>query len=93
LWNYSPEEVYVYSGDPVIKYSDIQDGWPGEGNIDENPRFVAPYEGNFRLKENSPCIDTGDPTFEVPLGGGSRIDMGAYEYWHGWNTAKGMPTR
>ena len=69
----------------VVAWSNIEDGWPGEGNIDENPRFMAPYEGNFHLKSNSPCIDTGDPTFEVPPGGGSRIDMGAFEYWQGWN--------
>ena len=85
FWANHPEEIYNSYSNPTVVYSNIQDGWPGEGNIDENPRFMAPYEGNFHLKSNSPCIDTGDPTFEVPLGGGPRIDMGVYEYWHGWN--------
>ena len=88
LWNDGNEEISVFFGNPVVTYSDIEGGWPGEGNIDENPRFVAPFDGNFHLKSISPCIDAGDPTFEVPLGGGSRIDMGAYEYWFGWNILK-----
>ena len=88
LWNNGNEEISVFQGNPIVTYSDIEGGWPGEGNIDENPRFIAPIYRNFRLKENSPCIDAGDPTFEVPLGGGARIDMGAYEYWHGWNISK-----
>ena len=89
LWGDSPNEIDEIYGGPNIKFSSIQGGWSGQGNIDENPRFVAPYEGDFRLKEYSPCIDTGDPTYSVPLGGGSRIDMGAYEYWHGWNILPG----
>ncbi len=87
LWNDLPEEVY---GNAAIKYSDVEDGWYGEGNIDENPRFIAPSEGKFQLLPSSPCIDSGAPTFEVPPGGGSRIDMGACEYWHGWNIAKSL---
>ena len=85
LWLDTPEEVYVPEGDPVITYSDVQGGWPGEGNFDETPRFVAPFEEDFHLKSNSPCIDAGDPLFEVPFGGGPRIDLGAFEYWQGWN--------
>ena len=73
----------------IAKYSDIQGGWPGTGNIRSNPRFVDPYNGDFRLQFDSPCIDTGDPAYEIPINGGSRIDMGAYEYFQGFNYNKG----
>jgi len=89
LWGNSPQQIVENNNYTLtVSYSDIEGGWPGEGNIDENPQFVAPYKGDFRLKSDSPCIDAGDPLFGVPLGGGSRIDMGAYEYWFGWNVSK-----
>ena len=77
LWYDSPEEVYVYSGAPVIRYSNVQGGWGGVENIDENPRFVAPRERNFHLKSDSPCIDAGDPYSRLDLDG-SINDMGRY---------------
>jgi len=39
LWGDVPEELYVSNGTPVITYSDVQGGWPGEGNIDADPMF------------------------------------------------------
>ncbi len=52
----------------------------GEGNIDEDPAFADPDEGDYHLTEDSPCIDTGDPDSpEDP--DGTRADMGAY-YFH-----------
>ncbi len=36
---------------------DYQGG--GVGNIDDNPRFVSPETGDFRLQADSPCIDAG----------------------------------
>jgi hypothetical protein len=48
------------------------------GNISVDPMFADPVGGDFRLKANSPCLDTGnpDPIFNDP--DGSRNDMGAY---------------
>jgi len=91
LWNNWPDEIGHL--ETLVYYSDIEGGWPGEGNIESDPLFVDPDSLDFNLLVDSPCIDTGDPGFDVPPGGGRRIDMGAYEYWHGWNIAKGMPTR
>jgi len=72
-----------------VGYSDIQGGWPGLGNIDADPCFVDPENGDYHLLVGSPCIDAGDPNYiaepnETDLDGkprviGGRIDMGAYE--------------
>ncbi len=70
LWGDTPQEIYVASGSPVVTYCDIQDGWPGTGNIDADPLFVDPdgpdddpdtWEDNdYRLSSDSPCIDAAD---------------------------------
>ncbi len=48
-------------------YSDIEGGYPGEGNIDSDPLFVSGTEGNYYLSHidagravDSPCIDAGE---------------------------------
>jgi hypothetical protein len=56
LWGNMPEEV---SGDIVVSYSDVQGGCPGAGNIDADPLFVDPANGDLRLSPGSPGIDAG----------------------------------
>ena len=88
LWNNSPQEIDVYEGgnEPTITYTDIQGGYSGTGNINENPLFTDPNNGEYLLQTNSPCIDAGDPNSTVlrdiegylrPIGKG--YDMGAHE--------------
>ena len=65
LWDNAPDEVDDFKGDPgtvSISHSDIQGGWDGDGNIDEDPLFVDPDNDDFRLSPNSPCIDAADNT-------------------------------
>ena len=85
FWNDEPDEIKFSCTLTEILFSDIDGGWPGEGNINLDPMFINPDSLDFNLLPESPCIDAGDPSFDVPPEGGSRIDMGAYEYWHGWN--------
>ncbi|MCP4632000.1 MAG: T9SS type A sorting domain-containing protein [candidate division Zixibacteria bacterium] len=93
VWNNSaPDGANIWlDGSAIVTYSDIQGGFTGEGNIDADPLFTDPSNGDFHLTwENyppadstkSPCIDTGDPNDPVPQGGGYRIDMGAFEFIH-----------
>jgi len=58
LWNNSPNGIL---GSATSTYSDIQGGWTGEGNIDEDPLFVGTGNHPFSLLEDSPCIDAGNP--------------------------------
>ena len=66
----------------------------GVGNITNEPAFVNPAAGNYRLRSDSPCIDAGTNlsasiTNDLdgrprPLDGNgdglAAFDMGAYEY-------------
>ncbi|MCK4979847.1 MAG: right-handed parallel beta-helix repeat-containing protein, partial [Candidatus Delongbacteria bacterium] len=54
LWNDTPQEIYISTGSVTATYSDIQGGWAGEGNIDEDPLFIDPANGDFHLTEFSP---------------------------------------
>ncbi|MCB9768444.1 MAG: hypothetical protein H6752_09630 [Candidatus Omnitrophica bacterium] len=56
-----------------------------KGNINSDPKFVDPENGDYRLQRGSPCIDSGTDTGLTtdldgkprPIGG---YDMGAYEF-------------
>ena len=59
VWANMPDQLYDVSG-RYVSYSDIEGGWPGDGNIDADPLFLDPYQGNYRLLPGSPCIDAAD---------------------------------
>jgi len=73
-----------------VFYSNIEGGFAGEGNINQIPLFMDPANGDFRLQESSPCIDSGAAFFvwgEDTLVNmlpeeyyGSAPDMGAFEF-------------
>jgi hypothetical protein len=44
---------------PNITYCDIKGGYPGLANIDFDPLFLNPENGNLRLRLGSRCIDAG----------------------------------
>ena len=59
LWDNTPDAV---AGDVSITYSNVQGGWAGDGNIDSDPLFVDPVNGDYHLATGSPCIDAADNT-------------------------------
>ena len=38
----------------------MQGGWNDVGNIDADPLFIDPDNGDYRLSPGSPCIDAGN---------------------------------
>jgi len=95
LWDNSPNEIEFYNSmetNQVSVYSsDIKGGeaaietnengtvtW-GSGNINLDPKFVAPDDGDLTLGDGSPCIDTG--TAQLIVGGDTLIDMSHPDYW------------
>jgi len=58
VWNNLPYDIY---GGANISYSNIQGGWQGEGNINEDPQFVGSGDHPYALSDGSPCIDAGIP--------------------------------
>jgi parallel beta-helix repeat protein len=76
-----------------VLYSDVEGGWPGEGNIDADPLFIVGPMSDYHLDTTmSPCIDAGNPSAgyfdpedplnpglaEWPSLGSIINDMGAY---------------
>lgn len=67
LYGNLPNQYADNGGVMVITYSDVQGGYSGTGNINNNPLFVNPVAtqdkptpgGDYRLTATSPCIDTG----------------------------------
>jgi hypothetical protein len=95
LWGDTSPEIYDYGDPSLVTYSDVQGGYSGTGNIDADPLFVDPGNGDFHLGAGSPCIDAGDnlapnlPAYDFEGddrildgdGNGSAIvDMGVDEY-------------
>lgn len=62
---------------------------PGQFDIHEDPLFVDPERGDFRLTEESPCIDAGDPDPQYNDPDGSRNDIGAF--WLGYTPVSETP--
>ena len=90
----------------AITYCDIRGGWEGEGNIDADPLFRDPDNGDFHLMStecsdpyDSPCIDTGSPAIidsllDCSWGLGTILsDMGAYggDIDRDWNWTVNVP--
>ncbi len=80
LWGNSPQEIHVGSGSVTATYSNIQGGWTGAGNINEDPDFCLGLQGAYYLSqtgcgqcEQSPCVDAGDPTSST-IEGTTRTD-------------------
>ncbi len=85
FWNMGRE--IVSDGTKDVRYSCLQSGWTGEGNIDGFPEFLDRAGGDYHLGEGSSCVDRGLPidSSSQDIDGNPRpgedglVDIGAYE--------------
>ncbi|HRI84707.1 MAG TPA: T9SS type A sorting domain-containing protein [Ignavibacteria bacterium] len=90
IWgNRSPNNVQIASGNFTVRYCNVEGGYNGAGNINENPDFDTT---NYFLRPGSPCADRGDSSAvyndppdqnnpanaKWPSRGTIRNDIGAY---------------
>jgi hypothetical protein len=73
-----------------VTYSDVEDGWPGIENINADPRFCNASVGNFRLADDSPCIDEGSDA-AVPADDGDVDDSGTTNEILPWDADNAKP--
>jgi hypothetical protein len=89
IWDGDPDQIAIADGEMLVRWSNVQGGWPGEGNIDEDPRLISRRGFDFLLGRGSPCIDAGDleiqdgisdwhPDWPEWYPNGAASDMGAY---------------
>ena len=89
LSKYNPDFQEFFVGTGPLQFNkyffdhnknNIEGGWEGEGNIDADPQFTDPENGDFTLQFTSPCIDAGDPNSPLDPDG-TRADIGAYPFF------------
>jgi parallel beta-helix repeat protein len=77
LWGNSGFDITFFGMAHVIRFSDVGTSFgdlpASSGNINADPMFVDPDNGDFRLSPGSPCIDAGDNTV-VPDGITTDLD-------------------
>lgn len=88
VWGNSEDQIGYHDRDGTldVRYCDVEGGFPGVATFEGDPRFVDAAAGDWRLGDDSPCIDGGDPDSGLgtdfdgalrPLG--TAVDIGAYE--------------
>ncbi len=67
IWANSGDQITGPGGDVMVRFSDVQGGFVGAGNINGDPRFADPTNGDYRVSAGSPAIDAGNNT-ALPAG-------------------------
>jgi hypothetical protein len=73
LWGFDETIRRLDDSTVVITHSDLEGGWPGEGNLAADPRFRDAARGDYRLAPDSPLRTAG--LDGRPLG--ARLPVGA----------------
>jgi len=73
LWDNAPGQIF---GGATATYCDVQGGWPGEGNIDVDPLFADPANGDYHLKSQTGRWDEASESWVTDDVGSPCIDTG-----------------
>ena len=81
LWNNHPDEIYGPRGREItasitVTYSDVEGGFPGEGNIDVEPMFVDAENGDYHLKSQAGRWDPASESWVIDGTSSLCIDTG-----------------
>ena len=60
VWGNTAPQGPQISGSATVTYSDIEGGWLGEGNIDEDPGFADPNNADYHLQSQVGRWDPND---------------------------------
>ncbi|MFP3042327.1 right-handed parallel beta-helix repeat-containing protein [Treponema primitia] len=72
IWGNSSSISNTYgTPDPIVTYSIVEGGHPGDSNRSDNPQFISPLDpgvapsdgGNYRLQSGSPAINAGSNSY------------------------------
>ncbi len=81
LWmNLAPKGTQLdvkTEADVGVTFCDIENGWPGQGNLDADPLLVDPDSGDYHLTDSSPCRKAGS---SIPVEG-LEIDADGHPRW------------
>ena len=76
LWGDSPNEISkAFLGEVIVSYSDVQGGWEGDGNVDCDPLFVDPDNGDYHILAT--CVTDAGDNCAVPEGVETDLDANA----------------
>jgi len=76
IWANSPQQIAEAQGTISVTYSDIQGGFVGEGNIDADPLFADPSNGDYHLKSQAGRWDPGSQAWVLDDVTSPCIDAG-----------------
>jgi hypothetical protein len=76
LWD-GGDEIFNGDGSKIsITYSDVQDGWADEGNLNKDPCFADPINNDYHLKSQAGRWDANDGRWTIDEVTSPCIDAG-----------------
>ena len=77
LWGNIPEDI---QGSASVSYSNVEGGWPGEGNISITPDFAVPNTRDYHLKSQAGRWDSISESWVIDETSSLCIDAGDPNY-------------
>ena len=76
FWGNVPDEIYDSLSRVTVSYCDIQNGWSGLGNIDVDPCFADPCNGDYHLQSEAGRWDPSQNQWITDANTSRCIDAG-----------------